>query len=589
MSRPIRVAHITTIDLSLRFLMLGQLRGFRDAGFEVAGISAPGQWSGALEAEGIRHIPWPSATRAWSPRADACAFFELLRILRRERFDIVHTHNPKPGLLGRAAARMAGVPCVVNTVHGLYATPSDGLARKVPVLAVERLARAFSDLELYQSEEDLVWARRTGVASRGRSELLGNGVDIARFDPRAVPPERMSAVRSELGIPESAPVVATVARLVDEKGCRELFAAARDVRAVVPEARFLVIGARAAGDAGAIPEGELARAREDVIFTGWRQDLPELLALVDVFVLASRREGVPRSAIEAAAMGKALILTDIRGCREVVRDGVDGVLVPARDQAQLAAAIERLLRDRPMRQRLGAAARARAVERFDERRVTELTVRRYRDLLERSGRLGRLHGRFQLRTAHPADAGSLALLHREGLPDAFLPALGDRFLRRLYRAFARDRESVVVVAEADGEVVGFAAGVVSMRRFRRRFYLRHGVPALAAAAPRLARAGVARGARETASLGSAGGRLPDSQLASVAVALGWTRQGVGRALVDEAVVRLWQRGAREVAVVAGAGNEQASRLYSGAGFRRAGSVAVHGGEQSDVWVAGCPS
>ena len=116
--------------------------------------------------------------------------------------------------------------------------------------------------------------------------------------------------------------------------------------------------------------GAATLAGVDVIFTGWRDDVRDLLALMDVFVLASWREGMPRSAIEAAAMGKPLVLTDIRGCREVVRPGVEGLLVPPRSPAALSDAIILLLRDRALRQRMGEAARRRAVERFDERRVT---------------------------------------------------------------------------------------------------------------------------------------------------------------------------------------------------------------------------
>src|SRR2546421_432034 len=121
----VRVAHLTTVDLTLRFLLLPQLRRLRDEGYDVTTISAPGPWVGELREEGFRHVPWNHATRSWDLRADVKAFAELVRILRRERFDLVHTHNPKPGIMGRIAARLVGTPCVVNTVHGLYATPED--------------------------------------------------------------------------------------------------------------------------------------------------------------------------------------------------------------------------------------------------------------------------------------------------------------------------------------------------------------------------------------------------------------------------------------------------------------------------------
>jgi glycosyltransferase involved in cell wall biosynthesis len=394
------VAHVTTVDSTLRFLVLPQLIRLRDEGYDVSAISAPGPWTSDLAAERIRHIPWPHATRSWDPRADAIASWELLRIFRRERFHLVHTHNPKPGIVGRIAARLARVPRVVNTVHGLYATPEDRATKRIPVLALERLAARFSDLELYQSEEDLDWARREGVVTPDRSLLLGNGVDLARFDPSLVPRKRVRTLRKELGIHEDALVVGMVARLVVEKGYRELFAAAKEVRAAHPHVRFLAVGPSDPDKADALGDREIEQAREDILFAGWRGDTVELLALMDVFVLPSWREGLPRSAIEAAAMGKPLVLTDIRGCREVVQPGVEGLLVPPRDSRRLAGAIERMVKDAPARARMGAAARARAIERFDERRVTDLIVERYRSLLTGDWRR-RIPGRARARPLVP--------------------------------------------------------------------------------------------------------------------------------------------------------------------------------------------
>ncbi len=382
MTSAIRIAHITTVDLTHRFLLLGQLRRLRDEGFEVTAISARGTYTDDLEAEGIRHIAWPHATRAWDLKADIRAFYELIGILRRGGFQLVHTHTPKAGVMGRVAARVAGVPVVVNTVHGFYATPEHSRTRRLPVIALEWAAARFSDLEFYQSAEDLAWARRLRLVAPGRSVHLGNGTDLTRFDPSTVSARRVADLRRELGIPPRALVVGTVGRMVAEKGYREFFAAARDVRRTLPDVRFLAIGDIDVGKGDAISEREIANASADVVFAGWRTDIPDLLALMDVFVLASWREGVPRSAIDAAAMGKPFVLTDIRGSREVARHGFEGLLVPPREPERLAAAITLLLEDPPLRARLGACARQRAIERFDERRVADVVVDMYRKLLQ---------------------------------------------------------------------------------------------------------------------------------------------------------------------------------------------------------------
>ncbi len=328
----IRVAHVATVDLTHRFLLLDQLRRQRDEGYDVTAISSAGPWVDDLRSEGIGFIPW-AITRAWDPPNDARALVELVRILRRGRFHVVHAHTPKGGVLGRVAARMAGVPCVVNTVHGLYATPEDPARRRWPVLGVEWLAARFSDLELYQSGEDLEWARRTRIARPSRSVLLGNGVDLTRFDPAAVDPDGGARIRSGLGLPSDAVVVGTVGRLVAEKGYRELFEAAGTVRRSFPEVRFVAVGDPDRAKPDAITQDEQEAASKDVTFAGWREDVRDLLGAFDIFVLPSWREGLPRSAIEAAAMGTPLVLTDIRGCREVVTDGLEGVLVPVRDPA----------------------------------------------------------------------------------------------------------------------------------------------------------------------------------------------------------------------------------------------------------------
>ena len=585
-----RLAHVATVDLTLRFLLLPQLVALRDAGFEVAAISAPGPWVADIEAEGIRHIPWHHVTRAWNPREDVLAFRELLAIFRRERFDLVHTHNPKPGVLGRVAARVAGVPAVVNTVHGLYATPDDPWRRRAPVLAAEWIAARCSDLEVYQSAEDLAWARRLRLTRPGRSLHLGNGVDVSTFTPGRAGVERVRKLRAELGIGEDELVVGMVGRMVREKGYEELFAAAREVRARVPAARFMAIGDSDPDKADSMTADQIERAGDGFVFTGWREDIADLMALMDVFVLPSWREGMPRSAIEAAACGLPLVITDIRGCREVVRDGVEGYLVPVRDPARLADAIVRLLKDPTLRREMGDAARARAEERFDERRVAATVVGVSRALLGAAGRLSFEGSQpARIRRARPSDATSMARLHRESLPTGFLPTLGDAFLRRLYRAMTRDRYAVAFVADDRGAVVGFAAAVPSVSAFYRAFARREGLGALVAAAPRLVRPSVLRRAIETARHPSNMHGLPDAELLSIAVDTSRRSNGVGRELTDAVARGLGERDVREFKVVVGADNRDANRFYERLGFRRAGRTAVHRDVASEVWVMTCPS
>ena len=382
--RPLLV-HLTTIDLSLTHLLLPQLIAFRDAGYEVVGVSAPGPHVATLEANGIRHVPLTRSTRAADLRADMATVREFARVCRQLRPDIVHTHNPKPGVYGRIVARLLGVPVVVNTVHGLYALPSDPWPKRAVVYTLERVAAAFSHAELLQNPEDLPTLRRLRVPA-AKLTLLGNGVDLSRFDPDRHLGAR-AQVRAELGVGDDEVVVGLVGRLVAEKGYREVFTVAQQLRDSHPAARVVIAGPADPDKADAITAEELDRAAAEagVLLLGMREDVERLYTAFDVYVLASWREGFPRSAMEAAAMGLPLVLTDIRGCRQVVEDGVNGRLVPVRDPAALVVAIGELVADAGLRESMGAASRAKALAEFDDRRQVALTLDTYARLGVPSG------------------------------------------------------------------------------------------------------------------------------------------------------------------------------------------------------------
>jgi glycosyltransferase involved in cell wall biosynthesis len=371
-----RLVHVTTVDLSLVKLLLPQLKAFRDAGWEVTTVSAPGPYADELRAEGFHHVELASLTRAWSLRADLAAFIELWRLFRKLRPDVVHTHNPKPGVLGRIAARLAGVPRVVNTVHGLYAQPTDRFPRRAAVYGAERVASAFSDVELVQNPEDVATLRSLRIPA-DKLVMFGNGVDLARFDPDRWTADGVAA-RAELGVDEHDTLVLTVGRLVAEKGFGELFVAVPDVLRDAPRTRFVVIGPDEPDKADALPREHIdAATAAGVTLLGHRDDVERWYAAADLFVLPSYREGFPRSAMEASAMGVPVIATDIRGCRQVVDDGETGRLVPVRTVAPLAAAITELASDPELRARMAKAAREKALVEFDDRTQIRLSLAAY--------------------------------------------------------------------------------------------------------------------------------------------------------------------------------------------------------------------
>jgi glycosyltransferase involved in cell wall biosynthesis len=395
-----RLLHVTTSDMSLDLLLGPQLQAFKAAGYEVHTASAAGPHVAALTAAGIVHHPLRHATRSTALHHDVLAVAELYRLFRSVRPDIVHTHNPKPGVYGRITARAAGVPLVINTQHGLYAQPTDRIRRRLPVYGLERVAAAFGDVELVQNEEDVETLGRLRVPA-GKLRLLGNGIDLERFRSD---PEARAEMRRELGVGDSQLIVGTIGRLVREKGVGDFLDAARSVLERRDDVVFVVVGPEDPDKGDAISREEIDRATAaGVRFLGYREDPERLYPAFDVFVLASWREGFPRAAMEASASGTPVVATDIRGCRQVVDDGATGLLVPPNDPPALATAITTMLVDRDRRAAMGTAAIARAQQEFDQQRCIDRTLAAY-ELLATPRRARRARGRRDRNPDHRATA-----------------------------------------------------------------------------------------------------------------------------------------------------------------------------------------
>ncbi len=367
---PVRIAHLTTVDMSLALLLATELEVDVQAGLPTYGLSAPGPYVPRVSAIGVTHVPLPALTRAWDPRQDAAAARQLATTLRALDLDVLHTHNPKTGVLGRVLGRLARVPVVVNTCHGLWAGPEDRLRKRIAVYGAEAAAAAFSDAELYQNATDRQTLSRW-VRQR-TTRVVGNGTDLERF---TTDPAARARVRAELGVADDEILVGGVGRLVAEKGIAEYAAAARSLAG---RARFVWVG-----PADPDKPDALDRVDSAVRLLGERTDMPAIYNALDVFCLPSYREGFSRSAMEAAACGTAMVLSDIRGCREIGVDGREVLLVPARDPAALTAAVGRLLDDSALRLSLADAARRRAATAFDQRALARVSLRTYAAVAER--------------------------------------------------------------------------------------------------------------------------------------------------------------------------------------------------------------
>ncbi len=369
----LKIAQMATIDLSARWLMFEQVRALQRAGHEVVIVCAPGKWVGEMRSLGVP-VATVEMARELRPLADLRSLRALVRCFREHRFDVVHTHTPKAGLIGPVAARLAGVRAIVHTAYGLMFHDRMPWWRQALFWVPEKITATCCHRLLAQSREDMEAAVRTRLCSRAKLAYEGNGVDVRRFAP--------AQPRAAVPHSEGTVVVGSVGRLVYEKGFGELFTAAEMLAKKHKQLKFLVVGPADRDQSDAIPPRRIEELHQRgvVTFTGWRDDMPQCYAAMDIFVLPSHREGIPRSGLEAAAMGLPVIASDIRGCREIVRDGETGLLVPVRDAAALADAIEQLAREPEDRRRMGARGRELVCANFDEKLVNERTIRFYEEL-----------------------------------------------------------------------------------------------------------------------------------------------------------------------------------------------------------------
>lgn len=394
MTNRVKVAHVATTVMSLRYLLLRHLVSLQQAGYEVVGVSSPGPDIPSIEAVGIRHIAVPMSRSAMTPLADLRALYWLYRTMRRERFTIVHTHTPKAGLLGRWAAKLARVPVIVHTNHGFIFHEGSNTYWRALIAFLERLAASCCDLILSVNHEDIETATRMGICNSAKLMPLGNGgmgVDVGLFDPSRFSAADLVNKRRELGLPSDAKVVGFVGRLVREKGLLELFSAIRVVAGLVPGVRLLIVGPVDSAKPDAVsPEAAREYGISDIcVFTGLRQDTPELYAIMDIFVLPSHREGFSLALAEASAMGVPVVATNIRGCREAVQHDRNGLLVPLGNVQALADAIMHLLTNTDEARQMGQRGRYLAIESFDERKVFEKIGMEYTRLLLEKGQVTR--------------------------------------------------------------------------------------------------------------------------------------------------------------------------------------------------------
>jgi glycosyltransferase involved in cell wall biosynthesis len=322
----------------------------------------------------------PTLRREISPLADLRTLVTLIRTFRSFRPDIVHTNMAKAGLLGRVAAKIAGVPVIIHTYHGNVFRGYFDPFRSSAFLFLERSLGLITTRVITLSARQTTEIASRGVAQRSKIDEIPIGLDLRPFRDAKV-----GALRRELAVGTETPLVGIVARLVPIKAVHIFIEAAALIAADRPDARFVVVG-------DGPDRADLERLTRDLglaercAFLGWRADLPDIYADLDVVVLCSLNEGLPVSIIEAMAAGRSVVATAVGGVPDLVRDGETGSLVGPEDPAAIASAVVVLLADRDLRARYGEAAWARVHPKHETTTLISAITRLYEDLTARAYR-----------------------------------------------------------------------------------------------------------------------------------------------------------------------------------------------------------
>ena len=360
-------------------------RGLVEAGHECVLLSGPSEGrEGSLLARmknpGFKVVESPLFVREISPWKDLEAVYWLADFLKKEKFDVIHTHSSKAGIIGRIAGRMANVPLVVHTIHGLAFGPYDSFLKNQLYIRAERYAAKQCDriYSVAQAMIDQCLAAKIGRPEQ--FEVVYSGMELERFLNAKPDP----ALRAELGIPEKSRVVGAVARLFPRKGYEDFFPVAARVAQACPDVCFLILG-----DGPMRSEYEKMTEslgiRDKVFFAGLVSPdrIAEYIALTDTVAHFSLKEGLPRVAVQALAEGKPVVAYPLDGTPEVVLDGKSGFLTPPGNHEAAAAALIRLLDGGSERQTLGEYGRELVRGKFDWRKMSDTLIGDYTVSLER--------------------------------------------------------------------------------------------------------------------------------------------------------------------------------------------------------------
>lgn len=380
-----KLIRITTVPVSLKTLLKGQHRFMSENGFEVVGVSSKGQeLEDVKNDENIRVVAL-EMTRTISPFSDLKSLWNLYKLCKKEKPNIVHSHTPKAGIIGMLGAKLAGVPIRLHTVAGLPLMEEKGIKRKI-LDFVEKLTYACAT-KVYPNSKGLYdFILENKFTSTEKLKVIGkgssNGIDTTYFNPNQISEEQKENLKKSLGIQLEDFVFIFVGRIVKDKGINELIGAFSKLK--TQNSKLLLVGNYERELDPLLPETEtIIKTNPNIISVGFQPDVRPYFAVSDCLVFPSYREGFPNVVMQAGAMELPCIVSNINGCNEIVVEGENGMIIPVKDSRAILDAMNTLMNNQAYYQRLKTNARSMIQSRYEQQVVWNAILEEYNHLLSK--------------------------------------------------------------------------------------------------------------------------------------------------------------------------------------------------------------
>ena len=376
-----KIGFLSHLDLNLYLFRLPIMIKLIDQGHEVYAICPKGDKFDLFKAYGIQAVAYNIERSSLNPFKELKALYNIYKTIKPLALDIIHTFTAKPNIYGTMASKMAKVPTIVNLVEGLGSFYIEDTVKSIIVRnVIEKLYKFvffMSHQVVFVNSDDPDYLEKRGVISKDKIIIIKSvGIDTNEFSPDNISITDISELRNELNL-KGKIVVLMVGRAIWHKGVHEFYEAS-DILSKYTNVQFILVGDIDSGNHSSANREFLNSG--SVLWLGHRDDVLNLTALSNIYVLPSYREGVPRTLLEATSMAKPIVTTNTVGCREVVRDGYNGFLVPIKDSQTLADKIEILIKEKDKRKIMGENGRIMAIKEFDVEQVVKQYLALYKKL-----------------------------------------------------------------------------------------------------------------------------------------------------------------------------------------------------------------